>query len=207
MTVETLAEVGATFEDSERAFRSGKALTGDQWAALGPDFWPSGHEWHNYNPRGNVPRNRMGSGATSQEWPKVEAAIRRCDKRLKPIQADATLTEADRGAAVAHAVAEWQADERQREAKASKPARKPKRKVNVHRVPRKPGAPLTKIERERADDAAFTARQSVSEVPDYLRMYRADLEALGTPDAIAELVRRRAKREAKRAERREEVSA
>lgn len=61
-------------------------------------------------------------------------------------------------------------------------------------------APRRKVAKSRkAPQApAREARRADSEAPDVFRMLRAELEALGTPEAVAELERRRAKREAKR---------
>jgi hypothetical protein len=118
----------------------------------------------------------------SPTWRKVRLAQSRGRKAV------AGLAGEENAEARAHAVATWQAEERQRESK----ERKPKRvKRSKPRTTRKPKA---KVPYKMPEPAGPVPRKA-----QLIRMYRQELEALGTADALAELSRRRAKREAKRA--------
>lgn len=72
--------------------------------------------------------------------------------------------------------------------------RRPADEVAKRRQARKP--------RTKAPAAKPTALSPTGDIADVFRMFRAELAALGTPEAVAELERRRAKRAAKREARR-----
>lgn len=82
------------------------------------------------------------------------------------------------------------------------------------RMANKPDAEHTRKVAERAIQANRKGRENMAKSngngttpdPDVFRMHRPDLEALGTPEAVAELERRRQKRQAKR-EARQKVTA